>query len=241
MTSLLALTTSLAQTTPGEAPKKIESLFDLLWAGGLLMVPIGLCSVLARAFAVERYVRLQPLLLGSKQLGRDIVEATQKGGAAAGLAACGERTKPLERILAAGLERAHMAFSDREKVVEDVASSEVRALSRNLRPLFLVWLIAPMLGLLGTVWGMIDAFSNIATASGMGKPEQLARGIYVALVTTAAGLSVAIPTIVFYWFLQGRIERFVADAEVLHRDVDRALGEHGRGSASAAAAAQKRS
>jgi len=210
----------------GAPAPKVDSLFDLMRAGGPLMIPIALCSVAALAFAVERWLRLQPALLGSTKLGQSIAEATRSGGAAAGLAACDPRKRPLERILAAGLERAHMAFADREKVVEDVAQAEVRLLGRNLRPLFLVWLIAPLLGLLGTVWGMIEAFSNIALTSGIGKPEQLARGIYVALTTTAAGLAVAIPTIVFYWLLQGRIERFVATAEGAYREVDRALAEH---------------
>jgi len=236
---MLALTNApnaVAQAT--DATPAVDSLFDLLKAGGPLMIPIGLCSVFALAFAVERWLRIQPLSLGSKKLAQEINDATRAGGASAGLAKCGARKRPLERILAAGLERAHMAFADREKVVEDVAAAEVRTLARNLRPLFLVWLVAPMLGLLGTVWGMIEAFSNIALASGIGKPEQLARGIYVALVTTAAGLAVAIPTIVFYWLLQGRIEQFASTAEESYRDLDRSLTEHAKGGASAVAAAR---
>jgi biopolymer transport protein ExbB len=238
---MLALALSAAPAVvaqSGPAPPVVDSLFDLIKAGGPLMIPIGLCSVFALAFAVERWLRIQPAALGSKKLSDEINRATRGGGAAAGLAACGERKRPLERILAAGLERAHMAFADREKVVEDVAAAEVRTLARNLRPLFLVWLVAPMLGLLGTVWGMIEAFSNIALSSGIGKPEQLARGIYVALVTTAAGLAVAIPTIVFYWLLQGRIEQFASTAEESYRDLDRALTEHAKGGASAVAAAK---
>ncbi|MEZ6016948.1 MAG: MotA/TolQ/ExbB proton channel family protein [Planctomycetota bacterium] len=222
---------SAAAQTPS-----VDSLFELIKAGGPLMIPIGLCSVAALAFAVERWLRLQPMAIGSQKLGAEIAEATRAGGAKAGLDACGARKKPLERILAAGLERSHMAFADREKVVEDTAGAEVRLLGRNLRPLFLVWLIAPLLGLLGTVWGMIEAFSNIALTSGIGKPEQLARGIYVALTTTAAGLTVAIPTIVFYWVLQGRIERFAATSEEAYRAVDSALSEHARGGAAASAA-----
>lgn len=235
LASALTLAPSALAQEPG-APPAVDSLFDLLRAGGPLMVPIGLCSVFALAFAVERWLRIQPSALGSRKLAARINEAARTGGAAAGLAACGERKRPLERILAAGLERAHMAFADREKVVEDVAAAEVRTLARNLRPLFLVWLVAPMLGLLGTVWGMIEAFSNIALSSGIGKPEQLARGIYVALVTTAAGLSVAIPTIVFYWFLQGRIEHFAATAEQSYRELDRALTDHAKGGTAVVAA-----
>jgi len=227
MTLLPSLEFALASLVRADAAPKVDSLFELIRAGGPLMIPIGLCSVFALAFAVERWLRLQPGSLGSLRLGREIAEATRKGGTTAGLDACGARGKPLQRICAAGLERAHMPFSDRERVVEEVAAGEVRTLGRNLRPLFLVWLIAPLLGLLGTVWGMIEAFSNIALTSGIGKPEQLASGIYVALTTTAAGLAVAIPTIVFYWLLQGRIERFAATAEAAYREVDSAMSAQG--------------
>ena len=218
----MTLPIAASQATPN-----VDSLFELIQSGGPLMIPIALCSILALAFAVERWIRLQPASIGSRKLGQKIADATRDGGAKAGLEACGARKKPLERILAAGLERSHMAFADREKVVEDVASGEVRKMSRNLRPLFLVWLIAPLMGLLGTVWGMIEAFSSIAQSSGIGRPELLAGGIYRALTTTAAGLTVAIPAIVFYWVLQGRIERFVGFAEEIYRDVDGALSGRG--------------
>ena len=111
---------------------------------------------------------------------------------------------------------------------EDAAASEVRRLGSNLRPLLLVWLIAPLLGLLGTVWGMIEAFSQIALAQGLGKPELLAAGIYQALTTTAAGLAVSIPAIVAHHYLKGRIERFARSSEELYREVDDNLGQLAR-------------
>ena len=80
-------------------------------------------------------------------------------------------------------------------------------------------MLAPLLGLLGTVCGMIEAFSQIATADGLGKPEQLAGGISQALITTAAGLCVAIPTQAAYFWLKGRIDRFVRRSEDLYLDL----------------------
>ena len=201
-----------------------ESLQDLILRGGPLMVPIGLCSLLALAFAIERWIGLRSTHLGSKRLGRTTVEAARERGAHAARDVCEQnRRRPLARIVGAGLGRMDAAFSEREKVVEDTAHGEIRAMSRNLRPLFLVWLVAPLLGLLGTVWGMIEAFSNIAMEEGLGRPELLAAGIYRALTTTAAGLVVAIPSICAYWFLQGRIERFASRAETVHREVENAI------------------
>jgi biopolymer transport protein ExbB len=90
-----------------------------------------------------------------------------------------------------------------------------------------VYLVAPLLGLLGTVWGMIEAFSNIATAEGLGKPELLAGGIYEALTTTAAGLAVAIPALVVHHHLKGRIERFARRLEERHAALEEALAGRG--------------
>lgn len=215
-----------------------ETLFEILQRGGALMAPIGLCSLLALAFAVERWVALRSGALGSKRLQREVTEAARDRGARAALGVCEKaRGKPLARILAAGLSRPDAPFAEREKVVEDAANVEVRRMARNLRPLFLVWLIAPLLGLLGTVWGMIKAFRAIAGSEGIGRPEVLADGIYGALSTTAAGLAVAIPAIVMYWYLQGRIEGFATRVESAHRDVEEALrGTSSGGGAPARAA-----
>ena len=203
--------------------RAVQSLFDLLLAGGPVMVPIGIASVVALGFAVERWIRLQPGQLGSGSFGRSIVDAVRSGGVERGLATCRERDTPVSRILAVGLAGARAPFLEREKAVEDVASREVRGLAANLRPLYLVYLVAPLLGLLGTVWGMIEAFSNIATNEGLGKPELLAEGIYQALTTTAAGLAIAIPALVAHHYLKGRIERFSRRVEGFYLEIERVL------------------
>lgn len=219
-----------------------ESLQDLILRGGPLMIPLALCSLVALAFSIERWMGLQSGKLGSKRLGKEIAEAAQSDGAMAALKVCNDNgTKPLARVVGAALERMDTEFSEREKVVEDAAYAEVRAMGRNLRPLFLVWLIAPLLGLLGTVWGMIEAFGSIAGEGGIGKPELLAGGIYRALTTTAVGLVVAIPAICAYWFLQGQIEKFAARAETTHRDVENAIRRSGNAvSASSSSASANR-
>lgn len=205
------------------AQASMDSLYELIVAGGPLMIPIGLCSVVAFAYGTERWLRLRPGYLGPASFGRAVLNTAQDKGPTPALELCESKRFPLARILAAGLRRAGEPFLDREKVVEDRAASEVRALGANLRPLFLVWLIAPLLGLLGTVWGMIEAFSNIALEDGIGRPEMLASGIYKALTTTAAGLAVAIPAMVMHYYLKGRIERFVRRSEDLYRELDDTL------------------
>jgi biopolymer transport protein ExbB len=209
-------------------PHDLQSLFDLILSGGPLMIPIGLASVVALAYAVERWIGLRPARLGLGRFGSAVLDAVRAAGPAGGLDACRADPTPMARILAVGLARARAPFLEREKAVEDVAAREVRGLAANLRPLFLVYLVAPLLGLLGTVWGMINAFSSIATHAGLGRPELLAEGIYQALTTTATGLAIAIPALVVHHHLRGRIERFARRAEELYAGVEEALDARSR-------------
>ena len=196
--------------------QSLDSLFDMVVGGGPIMIPIALCSVIALAYSVERWVRLTPLKLGGRGFGRELVTALKEGGAERGLNLCQERKTPLARIMGTALSRWGQPFLEVEKAVEDAGAREVRHLSVNLRPLVVVAAIAPLLGLLGTVWGMIVAFSTIAMRDGLGKPELLASGISQALITTAAGLAIAIPTQAAYFYLKARIERFSRQTEDLY-------------------------
>ena len=192
---------------------RIDSVFDMVLAGGPLMIPIALCSIIALSYAVERSIRLRENELGSKRYGRRIVDSLLSEGPRSALSICEGENRPLGRILAAGIRLGEGPRLEMEKAVEDAGKREVKRLSANLRPLVVVGMIAPLLGLLGTVWGMIESFSSIALQDGLGKPELLAAGISQALITTAAGLSVAIPTQAVYFWFRGRIDRFVRRTE----------------------------
>jgi biopolymer transport protein ExbB len=210
-------------TAPQEAtdvPLQLQSVFDMVVNGGPVMIPIALCSVIALAYIVERSVRLRDGELGSRSLGRRVLAALRSSGPDDALAVCAERPRPLTRILAAGLTRAGNGRLELEKAVEDAGVREVKRLSANLKPLVVVGMIAPLLGLLGTVWGMIEAFSSIALEGGLGRPELLASGISQALITTAAGLTIAIPTQAAYYWFKGRIERFARRAEDLYVELE---------------------
>ena len=201
------------ETLATVAPAQIESVFDMILNGGPLMLPIALCSVVSLAYVVERSIRLRDGELGSKRFGDKIVGVLRADGPQSAVELCDRATKPLGRVLGAGLRRFRAPTLEMEKAVEDAGAREVKRLHANLKPLVVVGLIAPLLGLLGTVWGMIEAFSNIALQDGMGKPELLASGISQALITTAAGLTVAIPTQAAYYWFKSRIDRFVRRAE----------------------------
>ncbi len=203
----------------------LDSLFDLVVSGGPIMIPIALCSIVALAYIVERSIRLRAGRLASRRFENELLAALASGGPSTALTVCDGSSTAQARIVAAGLAHAEADWFQREKAVEDAGAREVSRLSSNLRPLVVVSMIAPLLGLLGTVWGMIVAFANIGLAEGLGKPETLASGISQALVTTAAGLVVAIPTQAAYYWFKGRIDRFVQRTEDLYARLSDALVE----------------
>lgn len=205
----------------------LESVTEMLVAGGPLMVPIGFCSVVALTYVVERALRLRRAPLGMTEVGEELVPVVRAGGVQRGKELCMSKPSPLARVMQAALEGWGTPPLEREKKVEDAGAREVRRLSANLRPLVVVAAIAPLLGLLGTVWGMISAFSSIASADGLGRPEVLAAGIGQALITTAAGLAIAIPTHAAYFWLKGRIERFARRSEDLYAELIEILSADG--------------
>jgi len=198
----------------------MPSLWELIVSGGPLMWPLGLCSVIAVAYMVERALRLRRSVLGSEQAGRRVLDALRSNGTAAALEIARAERTPQGRIVAATLEQAALAPALREKRIEDLAALEVKRLSGNLRPLMIVYVVAPLLGLLGTVWGLIEAFATVATKNALGRPELLASGVYQALVTTAAGLSIAIPAVIAYYHFKSRIEDFSRGVEHLYGEID---------------------
>ncbi|TAJ18735.1 MAG: MotA/TolQ/ExbB proton channel family protein [Planctomycetota bacterium] len=195
------------------APALSSSVFDMLRSGGVFMIPLALCSILALAFALDRAWRMRWKKLGSAGFGDALLDAYRGGGVPRALALCRETDTPLARMFEAGLLRSDEAPERAERAVEDAGAREVRALSTALRPLVVIASIAPLLGLLGTVWGIILCFQRIGGGSGIGRPEALADGISQALVTTAAGLVIAIPAQAVYYAFRARIDGFLRRAE----------------------------
>ena len=191
---------------------------DLLVRGGWLMLPIGLMSVVVVALGVERALALRRSQILPNRLAASLEEMADRQSAnpiALGRL-CGEFPSTAARVAEAILHKVGRPTSELERSLSEAAQREADRLYTNVRTLNLAATITPLLGLLGTVWGMIQAF--FATANmpiGSNKGQALAEGIYVALVTTFAGLSVAIPAAVLAHMFETRILRLMRDVEQL--------------------------
>ncbi|MBL7221026.1 MAG: MotA/TolQ/ExbB proton channel family protein [Phycisphaerae bacterium] len=187
------------------------SFLALLEAGGLqFMIPIGLCSLLGLTIIIERSISLRRRAIMPRNFmpGLKAVFRHDGGDRSAGLDYCHANGSPIARVVAAAIRKLHKPQETVERAIEDAGGIEVLRLRRYLRLLYGVSAVAPMIGLLGTVWGMIKAF-QVAAVAGLGKAGLLAEGIYIALVTTLAGLVVAIPVLMFYYYFQGKIDDVV--------------------------------
>jgi len=196
------------------AYKHPQNLWELIVSGGIVMIPIGLCSVVAVAVAFERLISLRRSRIIPPNFMKGLSasfgpDGTNVQGA---LAYCERTVSPVGNIIRAGVLKLGRRLEVLEKAIEDAAASEMARLRRGLEALAIVGTVSPLLGLLGTIYGMISAFRT-AAQHGLGRGELLATGIYVALVTTAAGLTVAIPTLLVYYYFVGRIETLADEIE----------------------------
>jgi biopolymer transport protein ExbB len=186
--------------------------FELVKAGGILMLPIIACSIVALAIIFERLWALRSQRVIPNNLVAQIWQLHSKGQLTNAHVVTVKEGSPLGRILAAGLVNRQHSRIIMKEAIEEVGRQVVHELERYLNTLGTIASIAPLLGLLGTVIGMIKVFAAIMTA-GVGNPTVLAGGISEALITTAAGLSVAIPSLMFHRYFGGRVERLVVKME----------------------------
>lgn len=187
-------------------------MLEIVQAGGWLMVPIIACSVIAAAIILERLWTLQEKRVLPKHIVAYVRDWMEHNELEPEHLQRLHQSSPLGQMLAAGLASRH---EDREVVrerIEDSGRHAVHELERYLNPLHTIAAISPLLGLLGTVIGMIKVFAAIM-AHGVGNPASLAGGISEALITTAAGLSVAIPAIIGHRYLRGRVDGLVVKME----------------------------
>jgi biopolymer transport protein ExbB len=197
----------------------LTSLFEMLKSGGPVIWPLGLLSIISVAFAAERAISLRSGTIGGAKFGEDVVGRMNNEGAQSAMQICQNAGHAMARVLLAGLKREEFPLVERDKAVEDAGLREVRRLSANLRPLLVVAVISPLLGLLGTVWGMILAFGELANSSGKADAEALANGISQALTTTAVGLAIAIPSQAFYYWYRSRIDKFIRNVEHYYHEI----------------------
>ena len=188
-------------------------MFELLKAGGWIMVPIVACSILALAIILERFWVLQRKRVIPRGLVAEVWELVQKNQLDAKRLRKLRTSSPLGRILASGLANRSQEREVMKETLEEAGRQVVHELERYLNTLGTIASITPLLGLLGTVIGMIKVFTAITT-QGVGEASVLAGGISEALITTATGLSVAIPSLMFFRYFRGRVDALVLNMEV---------------------------
>ena len=189
-----------------------HAMLELMKAGGWLMVPILLCSIIAMAIVVERFWTLRRGSIAPDNLGAQVRQWARSGELSEERLRALRLGSALGRILAAGLGSRDRDREIMKESIEDVGRHVVHELERHLNALGTIAVISPLLGLLGTVIGMIKVFS-IITTQGVGDPGVLASGISEALLTTAAGLTVAIPALMFHRYFRGRVDALVVTME----------------------------
>ena len=204
-------------------------MFELLQSGGWLMIPIVACSVIALAICLERLWTLRADRITPPGLLAEVWTLIQQRNITTERLRELKEGSPLGQILVSGLNNASHGREIMKESIQDTATQVVHELERFINPLGTIAAITPLLGLLGTVIGMIKVFTEIM-AQGTGNASVLAGGISEALITTAAGLTVAIPALIFHRYFQRRIDSLVVTMEqetvkfieVMHgeRDID---------------------
>jgi len=187
-------------------------LLEIVQSGGWLMVPILLCSIVAAAICVERLWTLQRSRIVPKNLVAQIWSAVKTEELDAQKLRELRTSSPLGQVLAAGVANAKRGRDVMKEAMEEAASQVSHDMERYLTSLGIIASISPLLGLLGTVVGMIKVFTALML-EGAGNANVLAGGISQALITTAAGLSVAIPALIFHRFFLRRIDELVVTME----------------------------
>lgn len=193
------------------------TLLDLLQKGGPVMYPLYACSILMMAFWIERIISLRR----SKVIPAAIMQIIREASAAPDPAArqgllekIQVNKSPMGRIIHAGLRKADRPALELEKAIEDAGAKEVAWLQRNNKIFAAVASISPLLGLMGTVTGLMRSFMTVAASSeALGRMEMMASGIYEALVTTVVGLAIAIPAMALYFYYQDRVDQLVRNID----------------------------
>ncbi|MFC1850815.1 MotA/TolQ/ExbB proton channel family protein [candidate division CSSED10-310 bacterium] len=198
--------------------------FEYLIDGGILMIPIGLCSILSLAITFDRFWNLRETKVFPPNFLNEVKSLLNQKKISEALELCQKTWQPVSRILEAGILKYQRTREEIKEAIENAGKQEVVFLERYLGVLATIASISPLLGLLGTVTGMIEVF-QVISVQGVGDPNVLAGGISEALITTAAGLLVAIPTLVFHNYFQKQSNRFLLAMEKSSLDVVEILSE----------------
>jgi biopolymer transport protein ExbB len=195
--------------TPATTPDQTISIWELTLAGGPLMIPLAICSIIAVYIFVERLRTINKANVSSDAFMGKIKELVVKGDINGAKILCSQHDTPVARMIEKGVSRIGSPLKNIEASIENVGKIEVFRLEKNLSVLATIAGAAPMIGFLGTVVGMVSAFIAIAQEEGSVSPKLLADGIYTAMITTVAGLIVGIIAYLGYNYLVTRVSKVV--------------------------------
>jgi len=201
----------MVQAAESPLPRQWE-LLSIIEKGGIMMYPILFCSILIVGIGIERAYNLRRKNIIDTEFLNNVRNHWNWDDVHLGLQLCNSYDNALSRILKTGLLRFGGKLDEIERAIEGAGQHEASLMNSNLRVLGAVANITPMMGLLGTVFGMIKAF-NVISQSGTGNPGLVASGISEALITTATGMVVGIPALAMYHFYRGKIDRYVFEME----------------------------
>lgn len=193
-------------------------MYDFIAKGGVLVLPIIASSIIALGFFLERLWSLKRSRIIPDGFVDRIESLIKDQRLSDALLLCQEHDNPMAHVMAAALRNAQKNRVRVKESVEEIGRYESSLLERYVEVVGTVAAVTPLLGLLGTVVGMIKVFQKVE-AYGLGDPSVFASGIWEALISTAVGLSVAIPSFVFYKYLQSRVDRLVVEMEARSLDL----------------------
>jgi biopolymer transport protein ExbB len=188
-------------------------MWEMIQKGGIVMYPILFCSVLTLAIFLEKMWALRRSNVIPESFLKEVEDFLRVGKHNEAIALCGASNSSIARIIYAGLKRMGKATETIKEAVSDQGRQEAVLMERYLTTLGTIAGVSPLLGLLGTVTGMIKTFNVLAISKKLGDPGMLSAGISEALITTAAGLIVAIPSFILYKYFSSRVDRLIVKME----------------------------
>jgi biopolymer transport protein ExbB len=202
------------------------TVWELLQQGGVIMIVLGVLSILALAIVFYNFLILRPGRLTPRAFAEDVIEKLGSGNDAAAKSLCQRRHNIIANIVMAGLDKKKQGPVLAREAMETTSRQEIGHLWQNISYLSDIASIAPLIGLLGTVLGMIQAFNVIAFQTAVNKPILLAGGVSKAMITTAGGLIVAIPVMLFYSFFRGKVLEIANTVESYSNDIIMIIEDH---------------
>lgn len=204
------------------------NLLDIFLKGGFIMWPILLCSIIGLAVSVDRFIMLRKAKINVPAFMVRIRGFIKKKDISGAISYCMQEKSPVANIVRKGLKKYKFGHDRVKDAIENAGSQEVSKLEKGLALLASVAGIAPLLGFLGTVTGMIQAFMTIQDLAGAANPSDLAGGIWEALITTAFGLIIGIPAFALYNYFLSAVKKLVGEMETVANDVIDVIQDGGK-------------